>query len=79
MGVPMRNTVKVVRVDVIKLSLRASITTGSCRDRRVAPIGLLRKSEATGRAMKPTARISKKASPVFKARSLALAKMPIAS
>jgi len=55
-------------------SLRASATMGLFSECKTVPIGLLRKREATGRAMKDMVRKMRSTRPAFMARLLMLLK-----
>jgi hypothetical protein len=66
----MRMTINVVRVEVVRLSRRASFTAGSFMDRSTASGEFLRKRDAIGKAMKAMVRQMTKAIAAFRAISL---------
>jgi len=70
MGVPIITTARVVMLEVMRLSRRASRTTGSCRASAMLGRGLLRKRARTGRAMKAMARDKSSPRPALRAISL---------
>jgi len=66
----MITTIRVVMLEVARLSRRASKTTGSCRASAMLGRGLLRKSASTGRAIKAMARAKSSPKPALRAISL---------